>query len=85
MESGAFVGKQIHLDEHACSEHLDFARPFPHGVLRAHLLELRACSMHSRGEGKTSWHPVFPLLFVWWRKKDVHAVYYSFSEWKVNN
>ena len=33
MEGGVFVGKQIHLDEQACSVHLiSFVQPFPHGV-----------------------------------------------------
>ncbi len=32
MEGGMFVSKQIHLDEQACSVHLEFAQPFPHGV-----------------------------------------------------
>lgn len=27
-----FVGKQIHLDEQACSAHLTYTQPFPHGV-----------------------------------------------------
>ena len=32
MEGGMFVGKHIHLDEQACSVHLNFVQPFPHGV-----------------------------------------------------
>jgi hypothetical protein len=32
MEGGMFAGKQIHLDEQACSVHLIIAQPFPHGV-----------------------------------------------------
>jgi hypothetical protein len=41
MEGGMFVGKQIHLDEQACSVHLNIRATFSPWGLHAHLLESR--------------------------------------------
>lgn len=41
MEGGMFVGKQIHLDEQACSVHLNIRATFSPWGWHAHLLESR--------------------------------------------
>lgn len=61
MEGGMYAGKQIHLDEQACNVHLTIAQPFPHGVC-ARASWSFAMLLHTRGKGRTSWHPVLPLL-----------------------
>jgi hypothetical protein len=83
MEGGMCVGKQIHLDEQACSAHLIYRATYSPWGLHAHLLEFRvAFSRRAVGGGRagTPSSPYFyPVL------KGLHAISRKVTEGKTNS
>jgi len=63
MECGVSVSKQIHLDERLEAFTWLTYNLFPMGFVRA-LPGVSRCFLHTCSRGRTSWHPVLPLLFT---------------------
>jgi|GEM_PF-2563414 len=84
MKSGMSASKQIHLDERLVAFIWIYVQPFPHGV-SARASQSLVCALHIRGKGRTSWHPVLPLLFcavggAGFGVKEFHEVQIPFSQ-----
>ena len=83
MEGGMYAGKQIHLDEQACSAYLVLRATFSPWGLHAPLRESRVAFRNSVVGGGRAGTPSSPYFCVW-NQKGWYAIYCSVSGWKIN-